>query len=265
VEGGREVSDFGVLFHELAHSLYESETADFQNEWEGYFRSSKSLFAEPAYALINEALATALGNGWAEEKLGSLRTGKWYDDPYLDAFSRALYPEVKARVEGGRRLDKDFAQKAIAALELAVPEAPFEYGLRLKKVVLLADSRLEIARKELRRRFSVQSLRANSPLSGASALGDVKRTRDALVIVVSRKAIAELEALEQVVPGLKFPWASLRGRVRPVVFSVLHGDRPVILIRADTDVEIAEGFERVRRAKRIDPKRPLLPELTEPA
>ena len=59
-----------MVFHEICHSLYEAQPPAFQHEFERYFTESSSPHARLAYQQVNEALATALGNGWAYARAG---------------------------------------------------------------------------------------------------------------------------------------------------------------------------------------------------
>lgn len=59
---------FGVVFHELCHAIYDSQNQEMQKYLSEWFRKSESAFGLIAYQWINEALATALGNGWAYER-----------------------------------------------------------------------------------------------------------------------------------------------------------------------------------------------------
>lgn len=256
VDRERGGDEFGVLFHELSHTLYEAQTAEFQNEWESYFRGSASESAEPAYVLINEAIATALGNGWAQEKIGSPRTGQWYDDASIDTFAHELYPMVKAYVEVPRPLDKEFAQKSIALLGKAIPGAARDLDFRLKKTLLIVEGKTEVPRRELRKHFSVSSLKVLSSLPGAT--DEMKKSRASLIVLVGRDTVSELTHVEKAVAGLRLPWAALRGRTGPVVYSVLQGHRPVIVIRADGEREVVEAFSRIGKTKRLDAKAPFL-------
>ncbi len=243
---------FGVLFHELCHSLYEAQTAAFQVEWEGWFRSGRSESADPAYGLINEALATALGNGWAQEKAGKARSGSWYDNAYIDKYAKEIYPLVKAYVEVPKPVDKEFVQKAIAAFDKAVPGAAYDYAFRLRRAVLAVDGKMEPVRRELRKRFNVASLESASSVD--SGLEEIKKSWSTAIVVVGRDSISELGKVEKAIPGLKVPWAALRGRSGPVVFASYLNHRPVLLIRADGEKEIAEAFHRISRQKRIEAK-----------
>ncbi len=247
--GGNEL---GVLFHELCHSLYEAQAAEFQAEWEKYFRASSSESAESAYVLINEALATALGNGWAQEKVASLRVGSWYGDPYIDVFAHELYPSVKAYVEASKPLDQAFASKAIAVLEHAVPGAALNLEFRLKKTLLVVEGKIDGPRRELQKQFTVSSLKSLSTIG--SSLDEIKRSRASLIVVVGRDSLSELAHVERIVSGLRVPWAAFRGRPGPVVYSVLQGHRPILLIRADGEKEMAEAFSRIGKARRLEKK-----------
>ncbi|RYZ69292.1 MAG: hypothetical protein EOP05_15065, partial [Proteobacteria bacterium] len=87
--------DFGVVFHELCHSIYGSQSTEFMMELEKWFLANKSPYARQAYAHLNEALATALGNSWAYEKARKEPPSEsWYNEPTIDAYAKAISPLV---------------------------------------------------------------------------------------------------------------------------------------------------------------------------
>ena len=59
---------FGVIFHELCHSLFKAQPMALQKELDSWFLSLRTPHAIFAYRYYNEALATALGNGWFTER-----------------------------------------------------------------------------------------------------------------------------------------------------------------------------------------------------
>ncbi len=105
---------FGVIFHELCHSIYESQSNEFKKEFESYFKSSSSLYKNQAYMWINEALATALGNGWAYEKAGEDPSRKNLGTIKLQLMDTARAFILWLKITCAKcPLDKDFVVKAI--------------------------------------------------------------------------------------------------------------------------------------------------------
>lgn len=116
---------FGVLIHELCHSLYEAQPPSLQLTQSQWFRASKTLSAYLAATEINEAVATAIGNGWVEADIQGQDVMKlpWYNDPVIDKFSKAIYPPIKAYLEQGKQWDKKLNDQMIEAFREAFPES----------------------------------------------------------------------------------------------------------------------------------------------
>ena len=105
---------FGVIFHEICHGLYESQDREFQKEFEKYFTGSESEYASYAYQYINEALATALGNGLAYMKAaGKPDGGSWYNDDYINGFAKGIYPMVESYFHNEKPIDRNFVNYVI--------------------------------------------------------------------------------------------------------------------------------------------------------
>ena len=68
-----ELKDFNallaVVLQEIFHLLYDSQVLSFKNEIDSCFKANKSDVSVYVYLLMNEVLATALGNGYVYEKL----------------------------------------------------------------------------------------------------------------------------------------------------------------------------------------------------
>ena len=62
---------FGVIFHELCHSVYNTQPVEFMQSMDRWFASSSSPFKLQAQNWFNEAMATAIGNGWANARINS--------------------------------------------------------------------------------------------------------------------------------------------------------------------------------------------------
>ena len=150
---------FGTIFHELCHSLYASQTDQEMIEFEKAFETNRSAHSILAYNYINEALATALGNGWAAEKAaGRVDGGHWYTNPYIDGFAKAIFPIVKENVEHAKKMDAAFVSKVIDAFAQKFPEAPYEFEALFNRVVVVTESMTSSdLRRAFRNRFAISS------------------------------------------------------------------------------------------------------------
>lgn len=79
-------SDLGTVIHETAHAIYERQERTLQYAMEKFFLHYPSPYAPLAYRYLNEALATALGNGMFMKRLTG-HTGITYNNLYIQGFA----------------------------------------------------------------------------------------------------------------------------------------------------------------------------------
>ena len=113
----------GVVFHEFAHALWWGQNLEERERWESVFHKN-GLVGRLAYAQLNEGLATALGNGWFQERVsGSVDEGEWYADPVIDAYGKALLGVVREPLEAGRPPTDEELNGMVKAFQRALPGA----------------------------------------------------------------------------------------------------------------------------------------------
>jgi hypothetical protein len=123
-----------VMIHEIFHILYDEETLDFKKYIENAFINNPSRNSRYAYLLLNEALATSLGNGYVYGLLrGAEDTASWYRRQYTNLMAKKIYTLVKAYIIAGKPLDEDFIGQYIQLFD-----RNFSDWLR-KKDFIMAD------------------------------------------------------------------------------------------------------------------------------
>ncbi|WP_161499257.1 hypothetical protein [Flavipsychrobacter stenotrophus] len=130
-----------VAVHEICHVLYGEQPITLQSSMDRWFATSKDPNALFAYNYIDEALATACGNGWAYEQLSGKedKTG-WYDNEYINTFGHAIYPMVKEYIAANNQLDSAFVHRAIALFSDRFPVAYKNYQNLMNKVNIYTDA-----------------------------------------------------------------------------------------------------------------------------
>lgn len=109
---------FSVMLHEIFHMLYDEQSLQVKKNIEKWFNESESPGAQYAYLLLNEALATSLGNGYVYEQLtGATDTDDWYYTPYINKIAKKIYPVVKQYAIAKKPIDKKFVEAYIAAYD----------------------------------------------------------------------------------------------------------------------------------------------------
>ncbi len=107
----------GVLFHEMAHVLYDEQPVALQKKLERWF-AGNNPFAPLAYLLFNESTATACGNGYIFEQLtGAPDKHDWYDDVYINKQAKAIYDLTKKYIETGKTIDSVYVQNVKTTYE----------------------------------------------------------------------------------------------------------------------------------------------------
>lgn len=153
----------GVCFHEFAHALWSGQNEEEQKRWEDRF-ASHGLVGKLAYAQLNEGLATAIGNGWFDQKVqGVLSSKPWYADPVIATYSRALFPIIENALDEGRPPTDSELDKMVDAFKEELPEATSTFDV-VAAIFTTISSRQEIHQsayqQELMRLGPVRSSRA---------------------------------------------------------------------------------------------------------
>ncbi|RYD97307.1 MAG: hypothetical protein EOP54_11385 [Sphingobacteriales bacterium] len=109
---------FSVMLHEIYHIVYDEQSLEVKKTIHETFSANKSANSNYAYLILNEVLATAIGNGYVYEKLaGATDQNDWYYHKYIDLLARKIYPLVKAYVSGNKAIDKAFIDQYIKLYE----------------------------------------------------------------------------------------------------------------------------------------------------
>jgi hypothetical protein len=98
-----------VMLHEIFHILYDEQSLEFKTSIKKSFDANSSRNSRYAYLLLNESLATALGNGYVYGKLrGGEDTAYWYRRKYTNLMAKQIYPLVKDYIARKIPFDEPF-------------------------------------------------------------------------------------------------------------------------------------------------------------
>lgn len=220
-----------VVVHELAHLLYER--AGLEDEpliYRAFFTPSLPTAAQ-GWDLLNEGLATAIGQGVLQELVNPkefadslIKSNSWYVNSDIDAFAKAVFPLVKAAMAQKQTLLQIMPEIRQAWIKLQ-GERPVLLKNWLQRYLLVAD------RKEENRLdgFLQQSQgRAHWRVDLAEAGGMAKKYAGAtLLIAVTQDELPQLLRQSRDL-GLDTPsllLAKMRGKIwvqaRPVAGRLL--------------------------------------------
>ena len=139
-----------------------------KSEIEKFYLSSSHSHALFVYRYLNEALATALGNGWYGEILnGKISDEAWYSVGYIDGLAKAYFPLVKKYLKRKKGIDRNFFKETLRLAKSKFPRAPFSIDANFIALKVLSNHNLISAQNisnKLRSSFRVQSMERSSPI-----------------------------------------------------------------------------------------------------
>jgi hypothetical protein len=249
---------FGVVIHELCHSLYEAQPGTLQSELEKSFLTINSKHAQFTYQTLNEALATTIGNGWAYERAtGKLDTTSWYNDPYYDKFAKALLPLLKEYIQAGKTIDEEFVKRSVALYEQLFPTAHLEFDNILKKTHIASnESKIDgmAALRAFFKEFNLSGSRTSTPLNNKDTFESLKDYSMTNVLIFTPEDTKNLKAALDHLPQLQ-PFSKTITRTEEnFVFS--HSDEKghaTVVIKVRNLDDLARAVKAMKEWKLIDP------------
>lgn len=132
-----------VVIHELCHFFYQAAAPATTSKLQQRFLDSKSPIAMPGYNLLNESMATALGNGVITEMV---RKPEWfakylsidrsfYNSSSIDPAGKAVFGWIKPYLDEGKAIDDpSFVSKYLESVEARLKDhlrTPAAYLVRI--------------------------------------------------------------------------------------------------------------------------------------
>jgi hypothetical protein len=252
-------SSFGVIFHELCHSLFDAQSVEFQNEFEKYFKENPSPYGKSALFWINETLATALGNGWAYERAeGKLDTTSWYNQETIDGFSHAIYDLTKKYVSSSKPMDQEFVNQAIALFAERFPDSIYEFKTLFANVHLIHNQSFMAGptpKKHVREILSTQNYQGSAPINHKLTLEGILESSNTCAFVLNDKEVSELGKLAESIPFIKGNLKTIREMPNRSYWAKLdEKSRGFVVIKVSSEEEFKSGLKAIKEAGRIDLK-----------
>lgn len=203
----------GVLIHEISHFFFNSAPLDLHyKRLDGALRVGDSR-ASAALGLMNEAIATAIGNGVVEERIRGEDFQQYfesersfYDEPQADVAAKAIFTLVREYINENRSMDERFINQyfTLVLTDLGAELDTLQARLRVSAYVA-ADGYLAAAMKGLPQRLGMSSL-YGAILSNGDRLAESVLTRHTYLngIVLSRKDdLSQFKSLVPPIDGFK--------------------------------------------------------------
>lgn len=247
----------GVLFHEICHAAYESETAEDQHQLVKWFEESASPLKNYAEELLNEGLATAIGNGMAFQAItGKEDSEDWYSVREINEGAKAAYSFIRSYILASKPMDADFVKKWIESYQKTFPDAMITPDMRLRDAVLLTDGEIvkhRDAKNQIKNVYRFAQFSSGSPIDAKESLRDIKDAgaKASLIIIAGASFLSQVEKLSMKVPELKKAIPLIKKKGGPRYISYLSGDRPVFLFRVDKFEDFPILLEKLSKTKTI--------------
>ncbi|MES2627354.1 MAG: hypothetical protein V4616_00165, partial [Bacteroidota bacterium] len=244
----------GVVLHEVCHLLYREQSPELQNRFEQWFLTAKPSSRLLAYQLVDEALATALGNGWIYESIaGKSDTADWYNDPYIDKFAKNAYPVIREYVSHGGTIDPALVNSLCAVYDRIFPGADHDLNTlfsNLRIVADLNDTVVPVVFPALFRNFRVSGAGLSSPLDEKN-LDDLSTHLATRVILITSDNKAAWEFVKKKVKDLQ---GLKTGDMNRNYFQLLQSTEGVsyVLVNLQSPAFLPELFEQMKLKHRID-------------
>lgn len=249
---------FGVIFHELCHSLYQSQSKEVMIEFEQLFAKSKSEYKQQAYSWINESLATALGNGWAFELAnnGHMDKTEWYNEPTIDGYGKALYPLVKKYLDRNKAIDKSFVEQAVLLFGKSFPDSIYNYDDLTNELVFIHNKSMlkqeSLIYTNLNQVFTTRSLESGSPISHGESITSILANDTTVMIVYSNDEFKEIEKLAKDVKAISKNMVTISKMKNRNIFSFLDDrSKAYIFIMVSSEKEFMEALQKMKALKKM--------------
>lgn len=245
----------GVVFHEFCHALWKHKSA----LSERMIRRAIDEHPLPAAAamaggLLDEAIATAFGNGWfryhqyGEEAL----KGQWYADEMVSSFGKLVYPLVVEYIEQGRVIDENFVRFALARFVWKHGETVDDPSTIMRSFIAFSDRGsigAATALRVLSQRFGSTQNLAAEPIGHPRLLRRYRELRWTTVFFIDEPH----PSLDDFEPGLAAKSADLLDLHAAFAHLLRASDgRLLMLIHGRTDGEVTELIDRLANLPRFE-------------
>lgn len=193
---------FSVMLHETYHIIYNEQSLEVKTEIDTYFKENKSKCSNYAYQLMNEVLATALGNGYVYEKLdGKLDAGDWYNKKYINLMAKKIYPLLEEYIAQKKSIDKNFIDQYINLYELNFPDWINELNNIMTYRYVISENENDFA--TINQLFRYRSRTEYEDQITVNSIEKMKKTPLTKVIIISKNNAEKLKLVKSKFAELK--------------------------------------------------------------
>jgi len=220
------VSLFSVMLHEIYHIVYDEQPLALKKQLYASFKQNPSKNSAYAYMLLNEVLATALGNGYVMEKLnGTLDEGKWYNWKYINEMAKKSYPLVLKYITEKKAMDKEFVDAYIQLYDDNFPNWSNEMDNIMCFRYMISDNKEDF--RTIRQQYKRRSMTEEEDQVTENSIEKMKAVPMTKIIIVSKDHAAKLELIKRKFPELK-NWKYKKDK--EFTYNILLGDKTQLFI-----------------------------------
>lgn len=241
-----------VTMHEMCHILYQEQSREVQLEQEKYFNENPSQYSKLAYSYFNEAVATALGNGYAWKILqkGVLDKGEWYNNPTINLFAKAIYPMTEKYLDENKSIDKNFIDEAIKKFSETFPDSIYEYNQNFNTVNIFTDDiDGNYIFDQFFEYFDANNVGVSSPMKNISQSPKLLADTSSFIIILDKEQKEYLEELKTVFPEIKN--VNYDKSAQNISFLDAKG-RMIVLLFINKKEDLKAAMEKLSKHQKID-------------
>lgn len=193
---------FCVLMHEIFHLQYDGQSLQLKQDIDKWFKSNPSTNSQYAYLLMNEALATALGNGYVFEALNKTTDKEdWYNVKYINLMAQKIYPLVKEYISNKKSIDQNFIDQYIKIYDDNFSDWTIELDHIFTYRYVLSDNENDFNYFRKNYRYASNSV-LGFPIDSGN-LAKMKETPITKVIIISKNHKEQLNLIKKTFPELR--------------------------------------------------------------
>lgn len=187
---------FSVMLHETFHILYDEQSLEVKKDIDRFFKENKSKNSNYSYQILNEALATALGNGYVYEKLdGKTDPNDWYYHEYINLLARKIYPMVTDYIAQKKPMDKNFIDNYISIYDENFPDWINEPENIMAYRYIISENQEDF--NSIRKMFWYRSSEENDTEISEASLDKMQKTPLTKIIIVSKNNNEKLKLIRK--------------------------------------------------------------------
>jgi len=196
----KNINFYDVALHETAHFCYDSSS--FMPKFLSEMKKHEGVFGKLAARYIDEALATAIGNGYVAIKMNKKKKKKWYHSYIINKYAQALYPSIKKILDKKSSLSLKDAKLFVKIFKENFPDILTRKEIVLKHINILSskDLNIEVVINKLRKYTRRSYIGGLDSISNKEAMDLYynKERKSTQVFVLKFNEIEELKVFKEI-------------------------------------------------------------------